>query len=295
MFGVVLGAGFLWGMTMPMAKVAVSTGYQHFGLLFWQLVFMIAFLLPLQIIRGRLVRYEWKHLPVILAIALFGAVIPNSFSYMAFAQLPAGVMAVLIATVPIFTLPIAAAIGLEQVKFRRAAGVILGLLAVVLLVGPENALNSSVSPIWVLIALIGPLAYACEDNAIAKLGLSGLGSIQALFGACILGLVLITPVTIASGQFINLWKPWTIVEFSILGATLFHVVAYAVFIWFIGVAGPVFASMVAYLVTGFGITASALLLGEQYSTYFWAAVGMMALAVFLVSPRQDEGHVEANA
>ncbi|MEL7089895.1 MAG: EamA/RhaT family transporter, partial [Planctomycetota bacterium] len=30
-----LGAG--WGLTMPLTKIAVSEGYKHFGLLFWQM------------------------------------------------------------------------------------------------------------------------------------------------------------------------------------------------------------------------------------------------------------------
>ena len=30
---VVLGAG--WGMTVPLSKIAVSTGHRHFGLIFW--------------------------------------------------------------------------------------------------------------------------------------------------------------------------------------------------------------------------------------------------------------------
>ena len=30
-----MGAG--WGVTQPLSKIAVSTGYRHLGLIFWQL------------------------------------------------------------------------------------------------------------------------------------------------------------------------------------------------------------------------------------------------------------------
>ena len=32
---IVLGAG--WGITQPFSKIAVSGGYRHFGLIFWQM------------------------------------------------------------------------------------------------------------------------------------------------------------------------------------------------------------------------------------------------------------------
>ena len=280
---------------MPMAKVAVSTGYKHFGLLFWQLAIMIVFLFVYQAVRGRLVRFELKHIPIITAIALLGAVIPQSFSYYSFTLLPAGFMAVIIATVPIFALPIAAILGLEKLVFRRALGVLIGLGAVILLVGPQEALPTGVKVSSVFIALIAPFCYSCEDNTIAKIGLSGLGPVQALFGASILGFLLIVPITFATGQFVNPIRPWGAAEFAFLGSTFFHLIAYTAFIWFIGVAGPVFASMVAYLVTGFGIASSAIFLGEHYSPYFWIAVVVMALGIFLVSPRADEGHKTADA
>ena len=40
-------------------------------------------------------------------------------------------------------------------------------------------------------------------------------------------------------------------------------------------AGSVFASQIAYLVTGFGVVWSMLLLGERYSAPVWAAFALM--------------------
>ena len=44
-----------------------------------------------------------------------------------------------------------------------------------------------------------------------------------------------------------------------------NVLAYSGYVWLVGRAGSVFASQIAYLVTGFGVLWSMALLGERYS------------------------------
>ena len=46
---------------------------------------------------------------------------------------------------------------------------------------------------------------------------------------------------------------------------MLNVLAYSGYVWLVAHAGSVFASQIAYLVTGFGVVWSMLLLGERYS------------------------------
>jgi drug/metabolite transporter (DMT)-like permease len=71
-----------------------------------------------------------------------------------------------------------------------------------------------------------------------------------------------------------------------LGAILLNLVAYSGYVWLIGQSGSVFASLIAYLVTGFGVLWSHVLLGETYAPPVWAAFGLMLAAVALVQPRR---------
>lgn len=256
---------------------------------------MVAFLLVYQAARRRLVKYEWRHLPIITAVALFGTVIPGTVTYISYGLLPAGLMAVIIAMVPIFALPISIALGVEKLVLRRVIGMLIGLCAIILLIGPQEALPTGVKIGFVLFALIAPFCWASEDNSIAKLGLGGLGSNQVLLAASVLGLLIVAPIMVATGQYVDLLKPWSEVEYAFLAAIFFHMVAYTTFIWFIPVAGPIMASQAAYLVTGFGIFFSIVFLGEGYSPYFWFAVCILAFSLFLVSPRRGEGHTKADA
>ena len=99
--------GILWGLTIPLSKVAVSTGHHQFGLIFWQMAIttlvlgVFIFILKIKVPWGR------SYLCFYLIIAFIGTLVPNSFSYMAIRELPAGIMSVVIATVPILSLVIA--------------------------------------------------------------------------------------------------------------------------------------------------------------------------------------------
>ena len=76
-----MGAG--WGMTIPLSKIAVSGGYQHFGLIFWQLVICSVSLGIVLAARGRWPKLTPATFRLFLLIALIGTILPNSASYKA--------------------------------------------------------------------------------------------------------------------------------------------------------------------------------------------------------------------
>ncbi|SOH94147.1 EamA-like transporter family protein [Monaibacterium marinum] len=281
--GALLAIGVTWGMTVPAAKVAVSTGYQPFGLIFWQLLIATLLLGALMLRRGM-----WPPLhgwPIFVMVAVLGTIFPNSFSYRAAAELPAGVMSIVIAVVPMFALPVALALGLERLRLIRLVGLALGAVAIAMIAGPETSLPDPGAAPWLLVALIAPLCYAFEGNLLAKFGTRGLDPLSVLFGASVVGLIFATPLMLATDQWINPVTVWHAPEYAILASGILHVAAYSGYIWLVGWAGPVFAAQVAYLVTGSGVVWSMLLLGERYSPWVWAALLLMLVGVALVQPR----------
>ena len=95
---VLLASGVAWGATIPLAKVAVSEGYGHFGLIFWQLVISAVVLGAVLLYLRRPLPVKKHHLWIYLFVSLIGTIIPNSTSYAAAVELPAGVMAICIPT-----------------------------------------------------------------------------------------------------------------------------------------------------------------------------------------------------
>lgn len=281
---IVIGAG--WGITQPLAKIAVSGGYRHFGLIFWQLVIGALLLGAICAARGRALPLGPRHLRLYLILALLGTVLPNTASFEAARHLPSGVLSILISLVPMFAFPIALVFGLEGVSARRFAGLCLGLGGVVLIIGPEASLPDPAMVAWIPLALVAPFFYGLEGNVVARWGIAGLDPIQALFGASALGAALALPLALGTGHFIDPRGPWGAPDAALLASSVIHAVVYSSYVWMVGRAGAVFAAQVAYLVTGGGVFWAMLLLDERYSPYIWASLLLMLAGMALVQPRR---------
>lgn len=280
--------GATWGLTIPLMKIAVSTGYQQFGLIFWEFVITTVYLGIVSRLKGRFPKLTRDHLIIFFVIALLGTLIASSISFITIRQIPAGVYSVVISLVPMFALPIAVLMKLEQFEWRRAVGIVLGLCAILILAGPDASLPDPSKAIYVLLACLAPLCYGLEDNFVGKFTLRGLTSVQALLGASIVGLIIITPVSIVTAQWFSLHHAWGAPEWAILFMSLLHGFAYTGYVWLIGRAGPVFSAQVAYLVTGFGVLWSMVILHETYSSWVWLATGLMMAGMFLVQPKGED-------
>ena len=278
------GAG--WGITQPFAKIAVSGGYRHFGLIFWQLVIGAVILGIVLALRGRPLPLGRRQLAFYLLIAVLGTIAPNASSYEALRHLPSGVLSVAIATVPMFAFPVALMLGLDRFSALRVLGLLFGLGGVWLLAGPTG-LPDPAMVVWLPLALVAPLLYGIEGNIVAKYGTGGAGPVQLLCGASIVGAVIVLPLALLTDTWIDPRPPWGAPDAGLVGSSVVHAFVYAGYVWLVGRAGPVFAGQVSYLVTGFGVVWAMLLLGERYSGFFWGAFGLMLAGMFLVQPRDN--------
>ena len=278
-------AGAAWGATQPLAKIAVSEGYRHFGLIFWQSVLMVLILGTVSLARGRRLPLAPRHLRTYTVIALIGSVLPGITSYSAAIHLPSGVLSILLSSIPMLAFPIALALGNERFRWRRIVGLSLGFAGVLLLVLPDTTLPDPAKAIWIPVALVSSLLYACEGNYVARWGTGGLGAVEVLLGASLVGAAVTLPMTLLSGQFIDPRGPWGAPDLAIVASALCHALAYTIYVWLVGQAGAVFAVQVSYLVTLFGVTWAMLFLGERYSGFIWAALALMLVGLFFVQPR----------
>lgn len=283
------GAG--WGLTQPLMKIAVTGGYRAFGLIFWQLVIAVICLGAVCLATGRPMpwrdraRWNGRALTICAVVALCGTLIPNAGSFTAAIHLPSGVLSILVSTVPILAFPIALMLGTDRFGWLRLGGLALGLAGVLLLVAPEASLPDPAMAAFVPLGLIAPVFYAMEGNVVARWGTGGLDAIELLFGASLIGLVVSLPLALAFGHWIDPFGPWGARDAALLGSSLIHAVVYTVYVWLVGRAGAVFAVQVGYLVTGFGMAWAMLLLGETYSRWIWAALGLIVAGMLLVQPR----------
>jgi drug/metabolite transporter (DMT)-like permease len=280
-----LGMGCAWGLTMPMSKLAVSTGREHFGIIFWQLI-IVAMIMAIPLaLRPRPNTVGVRHLRLLVVVALFGTIISNSMSYIAAIQLPAGVMAIVMSLIPMSALPIALLWGAETFNWRRLFGLIFGAIAMVILIGPDTSLPNPAAAPFVLLAALATVCYGFEGNYVSRFGLNGLDSIQVLFYSSLLGVVIVTPLAVGTAQFYNPLNGYGIAENALIVSSVAHGFSYASYIWLVGRTGPVFAAQVSYIVTIAGVALSIVLLGESYSGYIWLALALVMIGLFLVQPK----------
>jgi drug/metabolite transporter (DMT)-like permease len=293
LFLLVLGAG--WGFTQPMSKVAVSEGYQPFGLIFWQAAIGAALMGVVCLLWGKRVPLGIAQLRVYLIIALIGTLIPNSATYQAAVHLPSGILSILLSMVPIFAFPIAIMLGNDKFELRRLGGLMLGFIGVSIIVLPSASLPQAASTFWVLIALIGGACYAIEGNYVARWGTAGMDPIQALFGASVVGMILSLPLAVLTGQWINPMPPYGAPDYAHIAGSLIHVFVYTGYVWLVGRTGSVFAVQVSYIVTICGVFWARLILSETYSPQIWLALAIMLGGMYLVQPRRQSASREAVA
>ncbi|SMX23516.1 DMT family transporter [Boseongicola aestuarii] len=287
---VAMGAG--WGSTQPLAKIAVSEGYRHIGLVFWQLAIGAMVMGVIQTLRGRPLTLSRPALRIYVIIAMIGTILPNSASYEAARHLPAGVVSILLSLVPLFAFPFAIVMGNERFQWVRFGGLALGLFGVLLIVAPEASLPERAAIVFIPLALIAPLFYGLEGNVVARWGTAGLEPVEVLYGASVVGAMIALPIALASGQFIDPRGPWGRPDFALMLSSAIHVLVYSAYVWMVGRAGPVFAVQVSYLVTGFGVGWAMLILDESYSVWVWGAMGVILTGVFLVQPSPRAALVE---
>lgn len=288
--GALMLIGIFWSATIPLSKVAVSGGHAPLGITFWQQV-VVAVVLGTLLIARRVIFRRRAHVALNRAslvyyvmIAALGTVIPNFFSYWAMSQLPAGIMAIIIASVPMFALAIAVGARIEPFAAHRALGVFLGGAAVVLLVAPNSSLPEPEKAIFVLVGLVAPFCYGMEGNYIARFAPPAVDPIVTLFCASIIGAVVTLPLSLTAGAWIDMPGAFAASERAIVALSMFHAAAYTGYVWLVGKAGPVFSSQVAYVVTLTAMALSAIFLGEDYSPYALASLALMLTGLMLVQP-----------
>ena len=280
---VAMGLG--WGATQPMGKIAVSTGHRQFGLIFWQLVVGVLLLGAILIVQRKTIPVTKDTLGFAVIVALIGTIIPNSTFYYSVVHLPSGIMSILISTVPLMAFPVAMMLGMDRFSAGRLVGILFGLAGVALIALPSAGLPDAGMAAYLPIAMIGPLFYAVEGNYVARFGTAGMDAVQAMCLASIIGAVIMLPVAVGSGQWIDPTAPWGRAEWALVLGSAVHTMCYCAYVWLAGRAGAVFAAQCSYIVTGTGVIWAMLILGERFSGWVWAALAVMLLGLFLVQPR----------
>ncbi len=283
---VLLTMGMSWGLSFSLARIAAVGGVHPLSITFWEAATAGAILLVLAGARRRGIPLSRELALLYLAAGLLGMVVPAAIFFYAAAHVPAGILSISLAVIPLLTFVASAVFGLETFAVGRIAGVVLGALAIVLLVGPQQSLPDPAQLPWVLLSLVAAACYAGLNVMLAVWRPAGSTSSTTTSGMFVAASLVMIPVLSMTGTFVPFGWPWTAVEWAMLGLGLINAVAFSMFFYLIETAGPVFSSQTANLVTLFGVIWGMIIFGEQHSVWVWLSLAVMMLALALVAPRQ---------
>jgi drug/metabolite transporter (DMT)-like permease len=210
--------------------------------------------------------------------ALFSAV---PFTLIAFATLtlPAGFTALLNAATPLFTAAIAVAFMGQRMSSRVVAGLAVGVVAVIALVG-WSPLEPGLTTILAVAAGLGaPASYAIAGNLV-RARLSDVAPIELATGMLTAGVLVALPVALLSGTPGALAFDGMISLVAV--GVLSTAIAWPIFFRVLRRTTPTAASTVTFIVPAFALTWGSILLGEPVGAGLLVGFALILVSLALV-------------
>jgi drug/metabolite transporter (DMT)-like permease len=218
------------------------------------------------------------------AIGLLNNVLPFSLIVIGQTYIPSGLASILNATTPLFTVVVMAVAGEEELQARRIAGVVVGLIGVVILHGGGLGFESG-QGLGILLCLAAAFSYGLSA-LVARRWLAnspplGTATFQMLASA-----VMMTPV---AGLIERPWQlpmPSAVTWLSVIGlAALSTALAYIVFFQILRRSGATNVMLVTLLIPVTAILLGYLVLGETISAQEIAGALVIGSALLLIDGR----------
>jgi len=284
--------GFLWGSSFLFIKIGVGAGLPPFTLVMLRLLIGFGLLsVVVAVARERLPRDPrvYGHLFVMGAINI---AVPFALITWAEQHIDSTVTSVLNAAVPIFVIPIGAIfLRDEPITPGRVAGVLVGFVGVVVLVGFDPAAAAGTDVVGALAVIAATISYAA-GAVYARRNVRGLRPmIPALFQVGF-GLLITSVLAFGLEDPLSLTPQpgalLSVVWLGLLGSGL----AYLVFFGLLARRGAGGTAVVAYLLPVFGVTLGVLVLHESLEPGLLLGLVLIVGGIALVNSRVGQGRFQ---
>ncbi|MFO3398150.1 DMT family transporter [Legionella pneumophila serogroup 1] len=276
--------GFIWGSGYTLAKFAMTNGVNPLGYAFWQSLGPALLLTLVSFFTKQTRLLHPVYWPYFFICGLIGIAIPNTNMYFIASHIPAGLLAVLVNTVPLLVYPLALMAGQEKLDGWRFFALLLGMSGILAIIGINSAgLYSS----WTILAMLSPLGFALCSIYIGAKQPKEINALQAANGMLLAASLLLTPVVLKQHAFYSLSAPLTLVKQIVILEVILSSLGYLLFFILIRMAGPVFYSLTGGVVAITGLFWGYLAFDEKPSSIQGIAIALVVSAIFLLSWRQS--------
>lgn len=287
-WAILIASGVIYGSSFSFMKIAVSTGGSPLGMVFWFAMLATVVLAVELVITDRIHALDLGLLGFCLPWGILSVVFPNFLFFWAAQRIPASIIAVGIALVPILTLTGAILLKREGLTLRRSVGIGLGAAGVMMVLLPKTSLPQSGDALFVLLAFGGAACYAAEHLYIEARAPAEVGIDQLLFLMFSSVSILLLPLVLVTDSFFVPQWPLGLPEWAMIAVAAITLLDYFLITLLVLWAGPVFTSQAAYIVTLAGMLWGIVIFHDSHSLWIWAAVGTLMIGLALVRPRIGE-------
>ncbi len=227
----------------------------------------------------RTLRAARGRVPTFLVVGALFSALPFTLIAFATVTLPAGFTALLNAATPLFTAAIAVAFMGQRISSRVAAGLVVGVVAVILLVG-WSPLEPGPTTILAVVAGLGaPASYAVAGNLV-RARMPDVDPTELATGMLVAGALIALPVAILSGA-PGTPHPDGVISLVAVGV-LSTAVAWPIFFRVLRRTTPTAASTVTFIVPAFALAWGSVVLAEPVGIGLVVGFGLILVSLMLV-------------
>jgi drug/metabolite transporter (DMT)-like permease len=266
----------------PLGKLAEQAGAAPLA---WTLSMMLGggfMLLTMTFLRKQVVPVSPRHLIYYAGAGLLSMGFPNFILFTVMPHLGVGRSSVVYTLPPILTLAFAAILGMEKPGKRRSLGIALGFAGAAMIVSQRSSLPSSDLYYWMLLALAIPVSVAAGNIFRTRLWPAGSSPLALSAGTMLAGSAWVMLIILVKGRIGDIASLGQTPVLAVIQAAL-NALQFLMFIHLQKAAGPVYVSQVGYVATAAGLASGALVFGETYSPWIWAASATIAAGVLIVN------------
>jgi drug/metabolite transporter (DMT)-like permease len=273
----------LWGGSFFFNGVVLRE-LPPFTLVLLRVALAAIILLPVLYAQGLPFPKGWAGWQPFFLVALFNNVLPFSLIVTGQTHIPSGLASILNATTPLFTVMVMAAAGEEKLSFHRVAGVIVGLIGVIILRGSGLGFESG-QGLGILLCLAAALSYGISALVARRCLADSSPLATATFQLMASSLMMV----VVAGIFERPWQlpmPGAVTWLAVFGlAALSTALAYIVFFRVLRRSGATNVMLVTLLVPVTAILLGSLVLGEHISSREIAGALVIGSALLLIDGR----------
>lgn len=276
--------GFTWGCGYSLARFAMTHHVSPLGYALWQSIGPGILLL----LTDTLIQKKWpldiKHWRFYAICGLTGIAIPNVNMFFSAQHLPAGILSVVINTVPIFTVFLAIFNKHMVHSKKHIAGAICAFLGITLLnMSQYHFTWSHISP-WILSSLATPLLFALTAIYIEKNQDTMKSPLSCASGMMLAASLFLLPITLSTHSLYPLWEnPLTKTNLVIFLEIILSSLGYVLFFRLIQTAGAIYYSLTGAVVALTGLFWAKIILSETLSMQKMVACAVIILGVTIAS------------